>query len=72
MANYKTGAQRHNDRMDKIFAKAKVNNQKYSGYGSYEDEILSLIDDASEMTRSDLQGAVTAIVKRLVEEIKAN
>ncbi len=33
MANYKTGAQRHNDRMDKIWDRAKAN-------GAFSDENL--------------------------------
>ena len=35
MANYKTGAQRYNDRMDKIFAKSKELNEKYHGKDSF-------------------------------------
>ena len=31
MANYKTGAQRYNDRMDKIFQRSKELNMKYHG-----------------------------------------
>ena len=31
MANYKTGSQRYNDRMDKIFSTAKELNEKYHG-----------------------------------------
>ena len=35
MANYKTGAQRYNDRMDKIFARSKELNEKYHGKDSF-------------------------------------
>jgi hypothetical protein len=35
MANYKTGAQRYNDRMDKIFAHSKELNEKYHGKDSF-------------------------------------
>ena len=36
MANYKTGAQRYNDRMDKIFATAKKNT---NNWGAQKDDI---------------------------------
>lgn len=35
MANYKTGAQRYNDRMEKIFEKSKELNEKYHGKDSF-------------------------------------
>ncbi len=35
MANHKTGAQRYNDRMDKIFARSKELNMKYHGKDSF-------------------------------------
>lgn len=38
MANYKTGAQRYNDRMDKIFATSKVLNEKYHGVDRFGSE----------------------------------
>jgi len=34
----------------------------------YEDEILDLIDNQDEFTRSDLQGIVTALVNRIMQE----
>lgn len=33
----------------------------------YEDEILELIDNQDEFTRSDLQGVVTVLVQKLCE-----
>jgi len=38
----------------------------------YQDEILDLIDNADDLTRSDLQGVVSAIVKRIVKEVESN
>lgn len=38
MANYKTGAQRYNDKMDKIFARSKELNEKYHGKDSFGSE----------------------------------
>ena len=35
MANNKTGAQRYNDRMDRIFARSKELNEKYHGKDSF-------------------------------------
>ncbi len=35
MANHKTGAQRYNDRMDKIFTRSKELNEKYHGKDSF-------------------------------------
>jgi len=35
MANHKTGAQRYNDKMDKIFARSKELNEKYHGKDSF-------------------------------------
>ena len=34
----------------------------------YIDEILELIDNRDEFTRSDLQGIVGALVKKIIEE----
>jgi len=34
----------------------------------YEDEILNLIDNQDEYTRSDLQGIVTALVNKIMTE----
>ncbi len=34
----------------------------------YEDEILDLIDNQDEFTRSDLQGIVTALVNKIISE----
>ena len=34
----------------------------------YEDEILNLIDNQDEFTRSDLQGIVTVLVNKIMEE----
>ncbi len=34
----------------------------------YENEILELIDNQDEYTRSDLQGIVTALVNRIMNE----
>lgn len=34
----------------------------------YEDEILDLIDNQDEYTRSDLQGIVTALVNKIMNE----
>lgn len=34
----------------------------------YEDEILDLIDNQDEFTRSDLQGIVTALVNKIMIE----
>lgn len=36
----------------------------------YENDILELIDNRDEMTRSDLQGVVSAIVMRIILETK--
>lgn len=36
----------------------------------YEDEILELIDERDEYTRSDLQGRVAAIVMKIIRETK--
>lgn len=36
----------------------------------YTDMILSLIDDSEEMTRSDLQGCIQAIVVKIISETK--
>ncbi len=33
----------------------------------YEDEILDLIDNQDEFTRSDLQGIVTALVNKIMQ-----
>ena len=33
----------------------------------YEDEILNLIDNQDEFTRSDLQGIVTVLVNKIME-----
>lgn len=33
----------------------------------YADEILDLIDHRDEMTRSDLQGAVSALVQKIMQ-----
>ncbi len=33
----------------------------------YEDEILELIDNQDEFTRSDLQGIVTVLVNKIME-----
>lgn len=35
MANHKTGSQRYNDRMDKIFSSSKELNEKYHGKDSF-------------------------------------
>jgi len=34
----------------------------------YEDEILNLIDNQDEFTRSDLQGIVTVLVNKIMNE----
>ena len=34
----------------------------------YEDEILNLIDNQDEFTRSDLQGLVTVLVNKIMNE----
>ncbi len=34
----------------------------------YEDEILDLIDNQDEYTRGDLQGIVTVLVNKIMEE----
>ena len=34
----------------------------------YENEILELIDNQDKFTRSDLQGMVTVLVKKIMEE----
>jgi len=34
----------------------------------YEDEILDLIDNQDEYTRSDLQGIVTVLVNKIMDE----
>ena len=34
----------------------------------YEDEILDLIDNQDEYTRSDLQGIVTVLVNKIMQE----
>jgi hypothetical protein len=34
----------------------------------YEDEILNLIDNQDELTRSDLQGIVTVLVNKIMNE----
>lgn len=34
----------------------------------YEDEILDLIDNQDEYTRSDLQGIVTALINKIMNE----
>ncbi len=34
----------------------------------YEDEILDLIDNQDEYTRSDLQGMVTVLVNKIMDE----
>lgn len=34
----------------------------------YEDEILDLIDNQDKFTRSDLQGIVTVLVNKIMEE----
>ncbi len=34
----------------------------------YEDEILNLIDNQDEFTRSDLQGIVTVLVNKIMED----
>ncbi len=34
----------------------------------YEDEILDLIDNQDEFTRSDLQGIVTVLVNKIMQE----
>ncbi len=34
----------------------------------YEDEILNLIDNQDEYTRSDLQGIVTVLVNKIMED----
>ncbi len=34
----------------------------------YEDEILNLIDNQDEYTRSDLQGIVTVLVNKIMQE----
>lgn len=34
----------------------------------YEDEILNLIDNQNEYTRSDLQAIVTALVNKIMED----
>ena len=36
----------------------------------YEEEILQLIDNQNDYTRSDLQGIVTALVMRIIREAK--
>ncbi len=41
-------------------------NPKYTN--QFESEILDLIDNQQEITRSDLQGLVTVLVNRIMEE----
>jgi len=36
--------------------------------GEYENRILALIDEQDELTRSDLQGCVTAIVMQIMHD----
>jgi len=36
----------------------------------YSSDILDIIDDADEFTRSDLQGAVSVIVRKIINELK--
>jgi hypothetical protein len=36
----------------------------------YEDEILEVVDNQDEFTRSDLQGAIEAIVLKILNERK--
>ena len=45
--------------------KKENNNEMIKELSQFEDEILDLIDDADEIPRSDLQGAVAAIVKNI-------
>jgi hypothetical protein len=39
--------------------------EEVKGISGFEDEILDLIDDADEFTRSDLQGIVSALVRKI-------
>jgi hypothetical protein len=42
MANHTTGAQRYNNRMDKIFARSKELNEKYHGKDSFDSKSKSI------------------------------
>jgi len=44
--------------------------EKILFFSEIEDEILDLIDNANEMTRSDLQGVVSVLVRRLAEKVE--
>ena len=65
--NNTTRAQRINKRQDAIYAACDAANAKrYTKQQSdFEDAILDLIDNRDDYTRSDLQGAVSAIVLRI-------
>lgn len=43
-----------------------LNKEQITLQNGYTDEILDLIDQSDEITRSDLQGAVEAVVKKIM------
>ena len=48
-----------------------MNKSPYSNKSlEYEEEILELVDNRDEFTRSDLQAIVTALVQRIISETK--
>ena len=66
MTNYKTGSQRYNDKMDKIWEKAMQTKNYLSEteqkLNDIQNNLLEIIDNLDAFTRSDLQGAVEAQV----------
>lgn len=76
MANHKTGAQRRNDRMDKIFANSKELNEKYHGKDSFGTQAKSkALDKKKHYTghyQADAVGRVKAQSPKQVEKKRLN
>ena len=47
-----------------------VEHEQMLKFSKYENEILDLIDNRDELTRSDLQGAVSALVRKIANNYK--
>ncbi len=45
-----------------------MNTKEILALSKYEDEILNLIDEQPDMTRSDLQGVVAALIMNIYRE----
>jgi hypothetical protein len=51
--------------------KSRSKSNEFMNISEYEDLILDLVDHSSDMTRSDLQAAVSAIVHKIIRECGA-